>query len=139
MTDLCDEPEAEAVADASAAAARAADESNPDAYALSASVRLSQSRPAEAAPLLHRACELLAALFRAADGGGDEEDGDEDEEAGEGAAVPAGRRWRGEGGERGARALRVEKVATYLREDGRGGNHPPSRDTLLHPPAAAAA
>ena len=114
MTDLCDEPEAEAVADAAAAAAMVADEGNPDAHALTASVRLSQSRPTEAAPLLRRACELLAAIFRAADGagGGDDEDEDDDEggdgDAGLGAGAGAGAiavrpPRRGGGGGRGGR------------------------------------
>ena len=64
MSDLCDEPEAEREAETSAAAAVTADEQNPDAHAVYASVRLSQSRPSEAAIMLKRASALLEALCR---------------------------------------------------------------------------
>ena len=82
MTDLCDEEEAEREADASAAQALAADLGNPEAHSLTASVRLSQQRPAEAIPHLRRACEIMELLFRRLD----EDPGDGEEEGGEGAA-----------------------------------------------------
>lgn len=78
MTDLCDEPEAEGVSDQSAQAAVSADPENPEAYSLAASVRLSQSRPADAVPLLKRAAELLEAIEDAEGNDDENEDGQED-------------------------------------------------------------
>jgi tetratricopeptide (TPR) repeat protein len=74
LTDLCDEAEAEGVSEASAGSAVKVDPSNPEAYAVAASVRLSQSRPADAAALLKKACEALSALEEQHAAAQDEED-----------------------------------------------------------------
>ncbi len=74
LTDLCDEAHAEATCARHADAALAADEGNPEAHQVTASLRLSQQRLGEARAHLARMCSLLRAL---------EEEEEEEEEEGE--------------------------------------------------------
>jgi tetratricopeptide (TPR) repeat protein len=92
MTDLCDEDRAEEEATKFAAEAIAADESNPEGYAVGADLRLCQCRKDEAVGLLNQCAIMLRACYAAVDGEGrpkheeeeEEDEGlDEDEEEGE--------------------------------------------------------
>ncbi|KAM9912014.1 hypothetical protein OXX59_007384 [Metschnikowia pulcherrima] len=60
MTDLCMEPEAEAECDKLISHSLALDDTNPEAYSLLASIRISQQRQADAEEALNKAWELFA-------------------------------------------------------------------------------
>lgn len=101
MTDLCDEPEAESQCDKYGTEALAVDSNNPEACQMMANFRLCQKKPADAVPLLRRAVELCEALDEDgadegeedaaadAEGGADDEDGEDGAMADSGAAATA--------------------------------------------------
>ncbi len=102
LTDLCDEPDAEGQCARFTDAALAADEGNPEAHQVTASLRLCQQRPADARAHLARMCALLRALEEEEEeeeGGGGEAAGEEVGETGGGRSGGGTRGSGGGGGE----------------------------------------